>query len=165
MSQPEHELLTRDDVVELATREVIDLGEWPFLPEEPKQSIFITPAVYIELKNDGSKVLHSPSGERNLTGITDDGWINWEGGDCPVPHLTIVDVVWRDGSIFMAQQAWGKNRGKEINDQVEGSSFAGLAFWEKDGGSNDIVAYRLHKPLQSIQFIADPDISEGGDSN
>ena len=62
----------------------------------------------------------------------DDGWIPWEGGDCPVAHGTVVDVRFRDG--------W------------EGDGLASKWRWHHATQENsdvkelDIVAYRVVKP-------------------
>lgn len=78
-----------------------------------------------------------------------DGWIEWGGGDCPVPRGTLVDVRYRNG---------------EENHHVG----AGLSFcdagsnpdlnaedWSKDDASLDIIAYRLHQPQEVEQAEAD----------
>ena len=38
----------------------------------------------------------------------DDGWIEWGGGDCPVPKGTLVDIRLRDGGEYLSCQpdAW-----------------------------------------------------------
>ena len=62
----------------------------------------------------------------------DDGWIPWEGGDCPVAHSTIVDVRLRNG--------W------------EGDLLASVWCWHhatqesSDVKELDIIAYRVVKP-------------------
>lgn len=71
-------------------------------------------------------------------------WIKWNGGECPVPAGTIVDVEHRDGEICQNQVAWGlKNAYSKIDPQ--GSSRAGGAFWRNDGSIADIIAYRIIK--------------------
>lgn len=61
-----------------------------------------------------------------------DGWILWEGGDCPVAHSTIVNVRYRDG--------W------------EGDGLASVWCWHhatqesSDAKEVDIIAYRVVKP-------------------
>ena len=62
----------------------------------------------------------------------DDGWIPWEGGECPVAHSTIVNVRYRDG--------W------------EGGGLASKFRWlhatqeSSDVKELDIIAYRVVKP-------------------
>lgn len=56
-----------------------------------------------------------------------DGWINWHGGNCPVDKGVLVDVRYRDMS------------------ETDGDS-AGQLYWGFDNETDDIIAYRLHKP-------------------
>ena len=62
----------------------------------------------------------------------DDGWIPWEGGDCPVAHSTTVDVRLRlgcEGCAVASNWRWlHETRGNPI---LEGA---------------DIIAYRVVKP-------------------
>lgn len=55
-----------------------------------------------------------------------DGWIKWEGGDCPVPATLIVTYRMRDGERAIRR--------------------AGALRWGCDGGAGDIIAYRPHCP-------------------
>ena len=57
--------------------------------------------------------------------IADDGWIKWEGGECPVPPYTQVMIKFRSG--------------KETNRPDE----ADVYYWNHDGDSCDIIAYRI----------------------
>ena len=63
---------------------------------------------------------------------SDDGWIPWKGGDCPVAHSTIVDVRLRnqgEGRAVASNWRWyHETRGNSI---LEGA---------------DIIAYRVVKP-------------------
>lgn len=83
-----------------------------------------------------------------------DGWIEWGGGECPVPCGTTVDVKHRCGAVSENQQAWPK-RHKESNVIVNPLSNAGQAFWRHENSVMDIIAYRLHKPQEAEQFKAD----------
>lgn len=65
-----------------------------------------------------------------------DGWIEWKGGECPVEKGTLVDVIWGNGTERAGVKAL----------QLGG---AGHQFWVADGMTNDIIAYRLHKPEQA----------------
>jgi hypothetical protein len=65
-----------------------------------------------------------------------DGWIEWRGGDCPVPDGTLVDIRMRSGEIALALPANQIAKGRNPD--------ASYAFWENEGSSADIVAYRLH---------------------
>lgn len=61
-------------------------------------------------------------------------WIPHEGGVCPVPDGTLLDVKWRSGSIKKAVVA---------TSSMHSYSDASGAFWRHDGINGDIVAYRL----------------------
>lgn len=83
-----------------------------------------------------------------------DGWIEWGGGECPVPCGTAVDVKHRCGAVSENQQAWPKHH-KESDVVVNPFSNAGQAFWRHENSVVDIIAYRLHKPTKSEQVRAD----------
>ena len=83
-----------------------------------------------------------------------DGWIEWGGGECPVPCGTMVDVKHRCGAASENQQAWPKGH-KESDVIVNPLSNAGQAFWRHENSVMDIIAYRLHKPQEAEQFKAD----------
>lgn len=75
-----------------------------------------------------------------------DGWIEWGGGECPVPRGTLVDVRYRDGRQLNALSA---------NDGTLNPRDASFVFWRNDGSENDIIAYRLHQPQKAEQAEAD----------
>lgn len=83
-----------------------------------------------------------------------DGWIEWGGGECPVPCGTTVDVKHRCGAVSENQQAWPK-RHKESHIMVNPLSNAGQAFWRHENSVMDIIAYRLHQPQEAGQDKAD----------
>lgn len=60
-------------------------------------------------------------------------WTEWEGGECPVPVGTLVDVRHRDGVEFFAQPA-GTNGGPGKGHAQD---------WHDDDSDADIVAYRI----------------------
>ena len=65
-------------------------------------------------------------------------WIEWNGGKCPVPVGTLVDVKYRDGHIVPTIAA-------DVN--VPGAARdASYAYWKHDRQFNDIVAYRVVEP-------------------
>lgn len=76
---------------------------------------------------------------------SDNDWIAWMGGDCPVPFGTRVDVKQRDGTIISDQQAWGRNRTAEQDELADVTSYAAWIFWKHDDTASDIVAYRIAK--------------------
>ena len=59
-----------------------------------------------------------------------DGWIDWHGGECPVPKNALVDVKLRDN--------W-----------VDECSSADNWQWKHFGNHTDIIAYRLQNPTKS----------------
>lgn len=67
-----------------------------------------------------------------------DGWIEWPGGKCPVPHGTMVDVKLRCGSVTVKQP------GDAMNWQINAP-----------GDPGDIIAYRLHRPQEAAQDKVD----------
>lgn len=77
-----------------------------------------------------------------------DGWIEWGGGECPVPCGTAVDVKHRCGAVSENQQAWPKHH-KESDVVVNPFSNAGQAFWRHENSVADIIAYRLHQPKEA----------------
>lgn len=63
----------------------------------------------------------------------DDGWIEWNGGECPVTEGTLVDVWHFDGEVVC-----------EVSALESGAAYDwSHATPHKDG---DIIAYRLHRP-------------------
>lgn len=84
-----------------------------------------------------------------------EGWIEWGGGECPVPCGTMVDVKHRCGDVSENQQAWPKFQRRESDVTVNQVSKAGYAFWRHDNLSTDIIAYRLHQPQQVAQTEAE----------
>ena len=61
-----------------------------------------------------------------------DGWIEWNGGDCPVGEGDRIDVKFSDGDEFFdVSSYWG---------------------WGADAGCCNIIAYRLHKPEVKPEF-------------
>ncbi|MGL5219582.1 MAG: hypothetical protein ACRC8G_08910 [Plesiomonas shigelloides] len=65
-----------------------------------------------------------------------DGWIAWEGGECPIPLLAACDVKFSRG------------------DEIE-STIAGNVGWQHKYSGGDIIAYRLHKPTVEITCKSD----------
>lgn len=76
-----------------------------------------------------------------------EGWIWHRGGKCPVEKGVRVDVRFRDGEISMNQPALEKGNPSEpwAHD------------WSHDGVSADIMAYRLHKPVEQVEACSKPD--------
>ena len=84
----------------------------------------------------------------------DDGWIQWNGGDCPVPEGTVVDIKQRDGDIQQGQVVG------------EGSWVEPLC-WRDDDCMGDIVAYKVVQPFDDAPAKPDmvnspPHYTQGG---
>lgn len=77
--------------------------------------------------------------------LTADGWINWRGGECPVPAGTLVNVRLRDGLAIWKFDA------------------ARLA-WNNADSPSDIVAYRVAQPEASAEPAATPAAECANDS-
>lgn len=67
-----------------------------------------------------------------------DGWIDWNGGDCPVEKGTLVDVMYRDGVKMFKAPAGELDLNPAHNRHAKS--------WAHSGMNADIVAYRLSKP-------------------
>jgi hypothetical protein len=77
--------------------------------------------------------------------LTHSEWIDWNGGDMPVPEGTLVDVEYRDRHVEIGIPA---GKGKICGHE------RGAIYWGKIGGMADIVKYRLHiKPENTMTYI------------
>ena len=63
--------------------------------------------------------------------MADDGWIEWHGGECPVPAGALVYVRFRNGVV-------GGLSGERVREYG----------WDHEGAVYDIVAYRISKPAE-----------------
>lgn len=79
-----------------------------------------------------------------------DGWIEWNGGECPVEKGTMIDVRYRFGkeNIGVTALIFRGNDGFKSGLMHNGLSRA-ATHWMQDGSDMDIIAYRLHKPEQA----------------
>ena len=64
-----------------------------------------------------------------------DGWIEWDGGECPVDGREMVDVIF--------------GRGGKMSPNI-----ADCWRWSHEGTDSDIIAYRLHQPQKVEQAKA-----------
>ncbi|MEG1651951.1 MAG: hypothetical protein RR390_00485 [Hafnia sp.] len=69
----------------------------------------------------------------HLYPVADDGWIERNGGECPVDGDANVDTKHRDGRTDIRHKASG-------------------AWWNHTGSCEDIIAYRLHNPDVNIDL-------------
>lgn len=58
---------------------------------------------------------------------SNDVWIDWAGGECPVESCAVVDVMFR-------------------YQETSATDHAGCWRWNHNGTDSDIIAYRLHYP-------------------
>ena len=80
-----------------------------------------------------------------------DGWIEWNGGECPVSKGVIIDVKYRDGEI---------SRNLKAGEMIDiGTRDSSCSYWQHDDCRADIIAYRLHKleqanpePVQAVEI-------------
>ena len=68
-----------------------------------------------------------------------EGWIRHRGGKCPVDAGVKVDYRMRDGEI----DCFGRD--------------AGRLQWSHEPADGDIMAYRLHKPVEQVEACSKPD--------
>lgn len=68
---------------------------------------------------------------------SNDGWIEWKGGECPVPKGTLVDIKTQDGEISTLLHA---GEASWRNGSI-GSKCA--VYWGLGNGTATIIAYRL----------------------
>jgi hypothetical protein len=70
-----------------------------------------------------------------------DDWIKWEGGECPVPKGTLIDVRYRGGQ---------EVRNLPALDHSVKHAYVAID-WSHEGFKGDIVAYRLARPQPETQ--------------
>ena len=68
-------------------------------------------------------------------------WIEWKGGECPLPKGTICDVRLRRGDVLV---------GVKANIATGGSPSAHQAYWDKDNLGSDIIAYRYKLQKETL---------------
>jgi len=70
-----------------------------------------------------------------------DEWIEWNGGECPVPRDTIVEVKLRCGDVM------GTSHTLTAGDWCKSEDFPDEpSQWEHVGWADDIIAYRKVNP-------------------
>nr|DAH11558.1 MAG TPA: hypothetical protein [Caudoviricetes sp.] len=68
-----------------------------------------------------------------------DGWIEWGGGECPVPGDTDVLIKCKSEGVWDCRR---KQRADEVS-------------WTHDDSALDVIAYRLHQPQEVAQTEAE----------
>ena len=93
----------------------------------------------------GSALIVRLAANRLTTVAEGDGWIEWDGSKyekdtedlfTPVPRGTLVDVRFRDGMVYERVEA-----GVSLTKPRDAAG----AYWENEGATNDIIAYRIVK--------------------
>lgn len=159
--------------IDLLVQELPDLGGWP--DGAVDASFFYSEDTLYFFDGDGScppewRIDMNHEVDDNWVEITreqyeaaltakNEGWIEWGGGECPVPCGTIVDVKHRCGAVSENQQAWPQ-RHKESDVMVNPLSNAGQAFWRHENSVMDIIAYRLHQPQEVTEADDESDLNE-----
>ena len=69
-----------------------------------------------------------------------EGWIRHRGGKCPVEAGTVIEYRERNGNIEV-----------ECEPELLGS------MWFHENHPHDIMAYRLHKPVEQVEACSKPD--------
>lgn len=95
-----------------------------FLRAEPTIEFTVNESTADEIFTDKAGAI-VPPGYPKI--IDDDGWIDWNGGECPVHKDTIVEIQTRDGELCARTKA---------SDRT----------WSHDNHPNrNLVRYRIHK--------------------
>lgn len=76
--------------------------------------------------------------------VDDDGYTYWEGGECPVPKGTLVDVKYKDGHIELAIPALVDNC---VNMSQKYKAFS----WAYTNSEATIVAYKLSEKQPAVE--------------
>lgn len=76
--------------------------------------------------------------------VDDDGYTYWEGGECPVPKGTLVDVKYRDGHVELAIPALVDNC---VNMRQKYKAFS----WAYTNSEATIVAYKLSEKQPAVE--------------
>lgn len=115
-----------------------DVMAYKILPSEPDAEPASKTAIELQAEEVGI-----PEPVQHVAGE----WIEWKGGDCPVPKGTLVDVRYCDGvesfGVMAGMTPWLDG------DRVRGSHKTRYAAdWEYQDGGTAITAYRLHQPQE-----------------
>lgn len=125
-------------LIDLLVKELPKQGGWPEGVKEVEQdtdgSIFEMDSDYISdfhfKKTEDWRTAAVTKSQYEQSLAASEGWIEWGGGECPVPEKALFDVKQRDN--------W-------VSECCE----AGDWKWDHDGSHLDIIAYRLHRDINS----------------
>lgn len=116
-------------LIEAKQTALSELNQADFASEIKAHAAF----AYVRASDRLEAYLDSLVASENTT-ASNDGWIEWKGGACPVCHGVLVDVKYRDGQIYEKLKALCFDERRRD---------ASVRFWHNDGADNDIVAYRI----------------------
>lgn len=141
-------------LLEILVDELPKRGGWPDGYDKCSQSKI---SCYIDFFKSGEDAMKTPASHSVLFSIRHDegdcypavtrdqyetalvekneGWIEWEGGECPVDPESMVVVKLRNGQIWLAGDA----------------VMARNLDWSNEDSSLDVVGYRLSKPEETDQ--------------
>lgn len=85
--------------------------------------------------------------------MSNNGWIEWKGGDMPVERGTLVDVKYRDGKETVGVFAGIHHLSTDYRRKA--GCIRSAKDWEHYQWPSDIVAYRLH--CEDGKAVDDPD--------
>lgn len=130
MTPPDHKVDRRDEAK--AAREAITKAEAALAAPQPSADAPVTDS-YVQTVPDKcdrivwrGRYIHLSVGQETTPQPSEDGWIPWKGGECPVERRAVVRVKAKNGEI----------------DTDEAHRYD----WWPTGSSIDIVAYRVVKP-------------------
>ena len=142
-------------MIDILVEELPKRGGWPDDSDEMCQSQFdceiytnsrLLPDFYVGERAEDNGIDNGITREQYEAELAakNDGWIEWGGGECPVPSGTLVDVKWRDGKIDDGIPA-------KISHDLDPSKRHAISWRHHHGDSYDIIAYRLHQLQEAEQ--------------
>ncbi len=99
---------------------------WPARAQAMRKALEAAEAARAKGEMSGNRMVDLPR-SITLTPTIPEGFIPWHGGECPVAEGVVGDLVCRNGEIAKKYSLH-------------------ICLWRHNGGANDIIAYRVHKP-------------------
>lgn len=125
---------------------------WSWIDEDEPLLIFTLDQIATNARQQGKGETYENMVTREqyeaALAAKNEGWIEWGGGECPVPRGTLVDVKYLCGDVNRHIKAGEPDSSGSID-----TAFA--VRWSKLGAEYDIIAYRLHNPQEAEQAKAD----------
>lgn len=153
MTQKDMKFRAKDEAHSKAIQEkLFEMGicwsELDFNVQHTDKSFLYVEEKYLSYGETKGFFADDPSTEHILTKdgeivplLDDDGYTYWEGGECPVPKGTLVDVKYRDGVCVRSVPAG-------VSD-VETQRYA--YNWSDFDGPGAIVAYKLSEKQPTVE--------------